>query len=179
MFFLAATLVGWIAGDFVYRNCGDIAIFVIFQYSDRRHLGFSKIRNFNGTSAVRVQCASLYQISSQSVIRLQRYGDFTVFLMVVVRHLGFFECLLGPPTTTTLRCDLRKMISFVFFLIYCHLVVYFPLFDMFILWGNSRVARHPVFYGSHHISAPVSRLPARSRSGDEFSCNLGTRETGI
>ena len=83
------------------NRCGDIAIFVIFQYSGRRHLGFSKIRNFNGTSAVRVQYASLYQISSKSVIQLQRYGDFTVFLMVVVRHLGFVGCLLGPPTTTT------------------------------------------------------------------------------
>ena len=33
-----------------YRsNCGDIAIFVIsFQYGGRRHLGFSKILNFNG-----------------------------------------------------------------------------------------------------------------------------------
>ena len=81
--------------------CGDIVIFVIFQYSGRRHLGFSKIRNFNGTSAVRVQYASLYQISSKSVIRLQRYGDFTVFRMADVRHLGFVGCLLGPPTTTT------------------------------------------------------------------------------
>jgi len=83
------------------NRCGDIAIFVIFQDSGRRHLGFSKIRNFNGTSAVRVQYTSLYQISSKSVKRLQRYGDLTVFLMVVVRHLGFVGCLLEPPTTTT------------------------------------------------------------------------------
>jgi len=34
-------------------NCfGDIAIFVIFQDGGRRHLGFSKIRNFNGLSLV-------------------------------------------------------------------------------------------------------------------------------
>ena len=58
---------------------GDIAIFVIFQDSGRLHFGFSKIRNFNDTSAVRVQYASLYQISSKSVKRLQRYGDLTVF----------------------------------------------------------------------------------------------------
>jgi len=62
------------------NRCGDIAIFVIFQDSCRRHLGFSKIQNFNGTSAVRVQCASLYQISSKSVKRLQRYGVFNSFL---------------------------------------------------------------------------------------------------
>jgi len=45
-----------------------------------RHLGFSKIRNFNGKSAVRGQYASLYQISSKTVKRLQRYGDLTFFL---------------------------------------------------------------------------------------------------
>jgi len=57
----------------------DIAIFVIFQDGGRRHLGFSKIRNFNGRSAVRGQYASPYQILSKSVKRLQRYGDLTVF----------------------------------------------------------------------------------------------------
>jgi len=83
------------------NRCGDIAIFVISQDSGRCHLGFLKIRNFNGTSSVWVQYASLYQISSKSIKRLQRYGDLTVFLMVVVRHLGFVGFLLGPPTTTT------------------------------------------------------------------------------
>jgi len=58
---------------------GDIAIFVIFKDGGRRHFGFSKIRNFNGRSAVRGQCASLYQISSKSVKQLQRYSDLTVF----------------------------------------------------------------------------------------------------
>ena len=59
---------------------GDIAIFVIFQDGGRRHFEFSKIRNFNGRSAVRGQYASLYQILSKSVKRLQRYGDLTFFL---------------------------------------------------------------------------------------------------
>jgi len=58
---------------------GDIAIFVIFQDGGRRHFGFSKIRNFNNRSAVRGQYASLYQILSKSVKRLQRYSDLTVF----------------------------------------------------------------------------------------------------
>ena len=66
-----------------YKNrsnlCGDIAIFVIFQDGGRRHFGFSKIRNFNGRSAVSGQYASLYQILSKSVKRLQRYGDLTFF----------------------------------------------------------------------------------------------------
>jgi len=58
---------------------GDIAIFVIFQDGGRRHFGFLKIRNFNDRSAVRGQYASLYQILSKSVKRLQRYSDLTVF----------------------------------------------------------------------------------------------------
>ena len=62
------------------NRCRDIAIFVIFQDSGHRHLGFLKIRNFNSTSAVRVQYASLYQISSKSVKRLQRW-----------RFNGFFK----------------------------------------------------------------------------------------
>ena len=52
---------------------------MIFQDGGRRHFGFSQIRNFNGRSAVRDQYASLYQILSKSVKRLQRYGDLTVF----------------------------------------------------------------------------------------------------
>ena len=58
---------------------GDIAIFVIFQDGGRRHFEFSKIRNFNDRSALWGQYASLYQISSKSVKRLQRYNDLTVF----------------------------------------------------------------------------------------------------
>jgi len=58
---------------------GDIAIFLIFQDGGRRHFGFSKIRNFNDRSAVRSQHASLYQILSKSVKRLQRYSNLTGF----------------------------------------------------------------------------------------------------
>jgi len=59
-----------------------------------RHLEFSKIRNFNGLSAVGGQYASSCQISSKSVKRLQRYGNLTVLKMAAVRHFGFvkFEC---------------------------------------------------------------------------------------
>ena len=61
------------------NRCGDIAIFVIFQDGGRRHLGFTKIRNFNGWSAARVQHASSSQISSKSVERSLTYGDLTFF----------------------------------------------------------------------------------------------------
>jgi len=50
------------------------------DFCDGRHLVFLKFWYFNGRSTVRGQHASLYQISSNSVKRLQRYGDLTVFL---------------------------------------------------------------------------------------------------
>jgi len=87
---------------------GDIAIFVIFQNGGRRHFGFLKIRNFNGRSAVTGQYASLYQILSKSVKRLQRYSDLTVFFkMAALRHLGF----VGAPIGTTY--DDHLMVSIV------------------------------------------------------------------
>jgi len=58
---------------------GDIAIFVIFQDGGHCHFGFSKIRNFNDRYAVGGKYASLYQILSKSVKRLQRYSDLTFF----------------------------------------------------------------------------------------------------
>jgi len=81
---------------------GDIAIFVIFQDGGRRHFGFSKIQHFNDRSAVRGQYASMSQILSKSVKRLQRYSDLTIFFkMAAVRHLGFVGRRLGPPTTSS------------------------------------------------------------------------------
>ena len=73
------------------NHYGYTAIFVIFQDSGRCHLEFLKIQNFNDLSAVWGQHASLCQISSKSVKRLQRYGDLTVFKMAAVRHLGFVK----------------------------------------------------------------------------------------
>jgi len=68
-----------------YRDFGD------FPDGGCRHVEFSKIRNFNGLSAVGGRYASSRQISSKSVKRLQRYGDLTVLKMAVVRHLGFVK----------------------------------------------------------------------------------------
>ena len=65
--------------------------FCDFQDGGCRHLGFSKIRNFNGRSAVRGQCASLCPISSKSVKRLSRYGNLTVFKIAAVCHLGLLK----------------------------------------------------------------------------------------
>ena len=62
-----------------FSRWGDIAIFSDFQDGGRRHLEFSKIRNFNGLSPVGFQFASSCQILSKSVKQLLRYDDLTVF----------------------------------------------------------------------------------------------------
>jgi len=81
-----------------WNHCGDIATFVIFQDGGQRHLRFSKTRNFNGRSAVRVEYASLYQISPKSVERLQRYGDLTFFFkMAAVRRLDLLGAYWDHP----------------------------------------------------------------------------------
>ena len=65
--------------------------FCNFQNGGCCHLEFSKIRNFNGLSAVGGQYASSCQISSKSVERLQIYGYLTVFDMAAVRYLEFVK----------------------------------------------------------------------------------------
>jgi len=56
---------------------GDIAIFSRWRPPP---FWIFKIQNFNDISAVRGQYASMYQILSKSVKRLQRYSDLTFFL---------------------------------------------------------------------------------------------------
>jgi len=64
--------------------------FCDFQDGGRRHLGFWKIRNFNGLSPAGVQSASPCQISfKKTVKRLLRYSDITVFKMAAVRLVEF------------------------------------------------------------------------------------------
>jgi len=63
--------------------------FCDFQNCGRRHLGFSKIRNFNGLFPIEGKSASPCQISSKSVKQLRRYGDLTVFKMQPSAILDF------------------------------------------------------------------------------------------
>ena len=49
------------------QTVAEITRFCDFQHSGRRHLAFSKVRNFNGRCAGKGQCASPCQISSKSV----------------------------------------------------------------------------------------------------------------
>jgi len=65
--------------------------FCDFQDGSHCHLGFSKLQNFNGRSAVRIEFVSPCQILSKSVKRLQRYDDLTVFKMAAVHHFGFVK----------------------------------------------------------------------------------------
>jgi len=65
--------------------------FCDFQDGGCRHFGFSKIRNFNGRSAEGGKHASMCQISSKSVKRLQRYGNLTFLKIAAVRHPRFVK----------------------------------------------------------------------------------------
>jgi len=57
----------------------DIMIFLIFQDGGGRHLGSSNSQNFIGCRCLEDLYASFYQISSKSVVPLQRYSDFSNF----------------------------------------------------------------------------------------------------
>jgi len=69
-----------------FSSCGDITIFCDFQDGGRRHVGFCKIRNFNGLSPLWGQSTSPCKISSKSVKLLLRYDDLTVFFQNGSRH---------------------------------------------------------------------------------------------
>jgi len=65
--------------------------FSIFQDGGRRHLGLSNSQNFIGRRCLEGPYASLYQISSKSVVPLLRYCDFSNFKIGRGRHLGFLK----------------------------------------------------------------------------------------
>ena len=56
-----------------------MAIFQFFKMAAVRHLGFSKVENFNFRSHSEAQYASPYQISRRSVKPFRRYGRFSIF----------------------------------------------------------------------------------------------------
>jgi len=57
------------------NRCGDIACSVIFQDGGRHHLGFSKIRNFNGVSRV---VANLHHRAKFHHNRSIGYGEMAI-----------------------------------------------------------------------------------------------------
>jgi len=72
------------------RRCRDMAVFVFFfTMAAVRHLGFSKVGNFNCPYPSEVQNASSYRILCKSVKPLRKYGRLQFFKMAAVRHLGF------------------------------------------------------------------------------------------
>ena len=56
-----------------------------------RHLGFSKVGNFNFRSHSEAQYASPYQISHRLVKPFRRYSRFSIFQDGGRRHLGFWK----------------------------------------------------------------------------------------
>ena len=68
-----------------------MTIYRFFMMADVRHLGFSKVGNFNFRSHSEAQYASQYQISRRSVKPLRRYGRFSIFQDGGRRHLGFWK----------------------------------------------------------------------------------------
>ena len=71
------------------NRCRDIAVFRFYKISAVRHLGFSKVRNFNCRYGSEGQCASPYQISCRSVTLLQRWRPSAI--------LDLFYACLGHP----------------------------------------------------------------------------------
>jgi len=62
----------------INRYC-SMADFRFFKMAAVRHLGFSKVENFNFRSSSEAQYASSYQISRRSVEPFRRYGRFSIF----------------------------------------------------------------------------------------------------
>ena len=93
--------------------------FSILKIAALRRIWLSKIKNLKFTSGAGDQHASLCQISSKSVKRLQRYGDLTVFKMAAVSHLEFFKfnffngCSVKRPTHAVRKCGLLLRTSHV------------------------------------------------------------------
>ena len=68
-----------------------MAIFQFFKMAAVRHLGFSKVGNFNFRSHSEAQYASPYQISRKLVKPFWRYGRILTFQDGGRRHLGFWK----------------------------------------------------------------------------------------
>jgi len=78
-----------------YRNSSNqgwhMAIFRFFKMAAVRHLGISKVANFNFRSHSEAQYASPYQISQRSVEPFRRYGRFSIFKMAAAAILFFWK----------------------------------------------------------------------------------------
>ena len=68
-----------------------MAIVQFFKMAAVRHLGFSKVGNFNFRSHSEAQYVSPYQISRRLVKQFRRYGRFSIFQDGGRRHFGFLK----------------------------------------------------------------------------------------
>jgi len=87
----------------------DMAIFRFFKLAAVRHLGFSKVGNFNFWSHSEAQYASPYQISRRSVKLFRRYGRFSIFQAAAILDFGNFKFLTAG---TLKRVELRLRAKF-------------------------------------------------------------------
>ena len=74
------------------QTVAEIPRFCDFPDGGCRHVEFSKIRDFNGLSAVGANMrhhAKFHQNRSNGC--LQKYGDLMVLKMAAVRHIGFVK----------------------------------------------------------------------------------------
>jgi len=80
----------------IYRDICDF-----FKDGGRSHLGFSKIRNFNGSALKGEICITVPNFIKigQTVAERWRFNGFSK--MAAVRHLEFAGRVLGPLAMTT------------------------------------------------------------------------------
>jgi len=92
---IVAVLLSELCNMSLYNYKIYLSSFSILKIAALRHdiilLKIKKIELYVRRSGARDQYASLCQISSKSVKRLQRYSELTVLEMVAVRHLGFLK----------------------------------------------------------------------------------------
>ena len=87
-----------------------MAIFQFFKMAVVRHLGFSKVGNFNFRSHSEAQCASPYQISRRSVEPFHRYCRFLDFSRWRPSAIldWFYACWDHPRRVLGGLCDCAK-----------------------------------------------------------------------
>ena len=87
-----------------------MSIFRFFKIAAVRHLGFSKVGNFNFRSGSEAQNASSCQISRRSVEPFRRYGRFSIFQDGgrPPSWIGFYACWDHPRRVFGGVCDCAK-----------------------------------------------------------------------
>ena len=124
-----------------------MAIFLFFKMAAVRHLGFSKVGNFNFRSPSEAQYASACQISRRSVEPFRRYGQFSIFQDggCPPSWIGFCACWDHPRRVLGGLCDCAKFgcnrcrnFDSMRILIFCTLSLKMPIHapKIGVFWGD-------------------------------------------